>query len=62
MGVHAKGICKKISYSNKIHIQQMSTQVHINDYIYTHTHKNQPRKQTDLLFLCVSVWDMIMCL
>lgn len=60
MGVHAKGICKKkISYSNKIHIQQMSTQVHIIDYIHTQK-KTQPRKQTDLLFLCVSVWDMIM--
>lgn len=48
----------KISYSNKIHIQQMSTQVQIIDYIHTHT--PLARTQTELLFLGVCVWDIIM--
>lgn len=35
----------KISYSNKIHIQQMSTQVQIIDYTHTHTHPSRGHKQ-----------------
>lgn len=43
----------KISYSNKIHIQQMSTQVQIIDYIHTHT----PRADTNriVVFGCMCV-------
>lgn len=42
----------KISYSNKIHIQQMSTQVHIIDYIHT-----PPRADTNriVVFGCMCV-------
>lgn len=52
LDVYGKGIVK-ISYSNKIHIQQMSTQVQIIDYIHTHT----PRADTNriVVFGCMCV-------
>lgn len=58
LDVYGKGICKNIVFKQNTH----STDVNASsDYwLYTHTHTPLARTQTELLFLGVCVWDIIM--